>query len=118
MKVHVTEAGIQLVHANDPAPVETLTAHAALDLALELLGAAASADDAHAAEAYGAVAWLSVGEVAKMLGLHRNSASRIVARMRTCHRRGPGGDRFVALVEVNAWAARALGVTRKRRSAA
>lgn len=122
MKAVITEHGVQLVRVGDPntdpTPIETLTATAALDLALELLGAAASADNAHAAEAYGAVVWLSVGEVAKLLNLHRNSASRIVARMRTCHRRGPGGDRFVARVEVDAWAARALGVTRKRRSAA
>lgn len=122
MKVHVTEHGVQLVRVGDPntnpTPIETLTVAAALDLALDLLGAAASSDDAHAAEAYGTVTWLSVGEVAKLLGLHRNSASRIVARMRTCHRRGPGGDRYVARIEVDAWAARALGVTRKRRSAA
>ncbi len=86
----------------------------AVEFALRLLALTA----AHpGAEAYRAVEWVGVGDVMQLLGLPRASASRLVARFQTVHTRVPGGDRYVARVEVDAWAARALGVVRKRKAA-
>lgn len=83
----------------------------AVDFALRLLALAA----AHpGAEAYGATEWVSIGDVMRILGLPRSSASRLAARFQTVHRRVPGGDRYVARVEVDAWVARALGVVKRK----
>lgn len=110
MKVHVTTHGVHLLRG--PEVVETLTAVEAMELALDLLGTR-SIDTSHA-EAYGRIEWLSLGDVALLLRIPRMSASRLIEKFHTTHRRVPGGDRYVARLEVEAWAARALGVVRRR----
>lgn len=87
----------------------------AVEFALRLLALTASHPGA---EAYRAIEWVAVGDVMQILGLTRSSASRLVARFQTVHTRVPGGDRYVARAEVDAWAARALGVVVRKRKAA
>lgn len=90
-----------------------LTPADAVALALDLL---AESGQGRAAATYGSIDWLSVGDVVQLLRVPRATAGRLMARWTTTHRRVPGGDRYVARGEVEAWAARVLGVVRRRAS--
>lgn len=108
MKAIVTEHGTQVVRNGEL--VATLSHAEAVQLALELLAAQSTG----ATAAYGEVEWLTVGDLVRELGLPRSSASRLMDRFVTTHTRVPGGDRYVARGEVDAWAARAVAPVRRK----